>query len=391
MSTLVSPSAHPLAIAMWDFSWLERRWSGGGYENCSQALDELVDRGYDVVRIDAYPHLIWDGRPEYDVTPVWDQHDWGSPTPVRVRPLPDLLAFLELARERGLLVSFSSWFRADTTDVRGRIATPELLAETWATTLGHISAAGLIDTIWFVDLCNEWAQPMWAPFVYSGGGAAALDRRSESFRNWTAVALRGVRSRFPEMPLCFSYIDQFETWADQDVSDFDLLELHTWMVQGSSPSFYDELGYDIVAASFDPEQYEILTRASALYRSDEALWKQQLAIEIARVAAWSEASDLPLVTTESWAVVCWKDGEGLDWEWIKELCAFGVAAALQTGRWAALSTSNFCGPQFRGMWGDIEWHRALTRSIHESRPMYPPNPDHGAVVNEKKETHHEKK
>jgi hypothetical protein len=43
---------------MWDFSWLERRWPGAGYEDWSQALDELVERGYEAVRIDAYPHLV---------------------------------------------------------------------------------------------------------------------------------------------------------------------------------------------------------------------------------------------------------------------------------------------------------------------------------------------
>ena len=48
----------PLAITMWDFSWLERRWPGAGYEDWDQALDELKERGYDAVRIDAYPHLI---------------------------------------------------------------------------------------------------------------------------------------------------------------------------------------------------------------------------------------------------------------------------------------------------------------------------------------------
>ena len=34
-------SKGPLAIAMWDFSWLERRWLGAGYEDWDQALDEL--------------------------------------------------------------------------------------------------------------------------------------------------------------------------------------------------------------------------------------------------------------------------------------------------------------------------------------------------------------
>jgi sugar-binding cellulase-like protein len=46
------------AIAMWDFSWAERRWPGAGYEDWDQALGELKERGYDAVRIDAYPHLV---------------------------------------------------------------------------------------------------------------------------------------------------------------------------------------------------------------------------------------------------------------------------------------------------------------------------------------------
>ena len=49
---------HPLAITMWDFSWLERRWPGAGYEDWDVVLDELVSRGYNAVRIDPYPHLV---------------------------------------------------------------------------------------------------------------------------------------------------------------------------------------------------------------------------------------------------------------------------------------------------------------------------------------------
>ncbi len=37
----------PFAITMWDFSWLERRWPGAGYEDWDAALGELTDRGYE--------------------------------------------------------------------------------------------------------------------------------------------------------------------------------------------------------------------------------------------------------------------------------------------------------------------------------------------------------
>lgn len=30
---------HPLAITMWDFSWIERRWDGAGFEDWNAALE----------------------------------------------------------------------------------------------------------------------------------------------------------------------------------------------------------------------------------------------------------------------------------------------------------------------------------------------------------------
>jgi hypothetical protein len=48
----------PLAITMWDSSWIRRRYAGGGFENYSEVVGELVERGYNAVRIDAFPHLI---------------------------------------------------------------------------------------------------------------------------------------------------------------------------------------------------------------------------------------------------------------------------------------------------------------------------------------------
>ena len=41
-----------LAITMWDFSWIERNWPGAGFDDIDKALDELVERGYNAVRID---------------------------------------------------------------------------------------------------------------------------------------------------------------------------------------------------------------------------------------------------------------------------------------------------------------------------------------------------
>jgi hypothetical protein len=43
-----------------------------------------------------------------------------------------------------------------------------------------------------------------------------------------------------------------------------------------------------------------------------------------------------------------------------------VTTAAATGRWSAVATSHFSGPQFHGMWRDVEWHRGLTARMHAS-------------------------
>lgn len=75
---------------------------------------------------------------------------------------------------------------------------------------------------------------------------------------------------------------------------------------------------------------------------------------------------LPLITTECWGIVDLKDWPLLKWDVIKELGEIGVKTAANTGQWAAIATSNFCGPQFAGMWRDVEWHRKLTDIIKSS-------------------------
>ena len=95
----------PRAITMWDFSWLERRWPGAGYEDWDKALDELAERGYNAIRIDAYPHLVAenpDGK--WLLKEVWNQQDWGSPDLNEVQVQPALNQFLAKCKERGIKV-----------------------------------------------------------------------------------------------------------------------------------------------------------------------------------------------------------------------------------------------------------------------------------------------
>ncbi len=350
---------------MWDFSWLERRWPGAGYEDWDQALDELAKRGYDAVRIDAYPHLLAaDPHREWELLPEWSTNDWGAPARCRVRILPALLEFVAKCRARGIVVGLSTWFRQDLDNHRLRIPTPEAHAAIWIATLDHLKAAGLLDALFYVDLCNEWPIDVWAPFYRHPAGGQPREWWSAASLAWIERASSALRAAHPGVPLTFSQTtDPSGAHTAANPRGIDFLEPHIWMV--TSSDFYQRINYNF--ERFDLSGYDRVARhAEPLYRADPAHWQKALTDAIALNADWSRRTGLPLVTTECWGIVDYKDWPLLDWGWVRELCALGTETAAATGRWAAIATSNFCGPQFRGMWRDIAWHRRLTERIKSS-------------------------
>ena len=364
--SVVTPRKRPRALTMWDFSWLERRWSGAGYEDWDLALDQLVERGYDAVRIDAFPHLVAAPPGSRLLKPVWDVQDWGAPTLVRVSILPALHRFLAKCAKRNIKVGLSTWFREDRDNLRMRITTPEHLASVWNTTLNGIERAGLLDTILYVDLCNEWPGPLWAPFLQPPLPWAAWSN-PEAMR-WMRTAIAGVRKRFPELPLLFSTNGvRAADYVENDIRFFDGIDHHMWMATENKEEFYSAVGYGYERFSEDGYR-NVQQRAAALYAAKPTHWQKILVDQITQIAAAARHARQPLLTSECWAIVDYKDWPLLPWDWVKELCEVGTRAASSSGQWAAIATSNFCGPQFVGMWRDVAWHRRLTDLI-KAGPM----------------------
>ncbi|HVN22152.1 MAG TPA: cellulase-like family protein [Dongiaceae bacterium] len=359
-----APQKHPRAITMCEFSWIERRWPGAGYEDWDEALDELVVRGYDAVRIDPFPHLLAaDPHKTWTLRPEWNTQMWGSPDVNRIVLLPALFDFLGKCRERGIMVGLSTWYRQDDADTRMTITGPEVMAANWIKTLDLISQAGLIDSILYTDLCNEWPGGDWAPFM-----------KPLSYGDWSKAAsleymhkvIALVRAKYPQMPLLFSCAeDRPESYLEHDLSDFDLLDPHIWMVQQNDGEFYKLAGYGY--ERFDAKGYTNLSlKAEDLYRARPEYWQKLLVDKIDRHAAVSHQMKMPLITTECWGSVDYKDWPLLRWDWVKDLCALGAQRAAGSGQWLAVATSNFCGPQFVGMWRDKAWHQELTHAIKTS-------------------------
>ena len=362
---------HPRAITMWDFSWLERRWPGAGFEDWDLALDELTERGYNAVRIEAYPHLVGvNPTKEWVLDEVWNQQDWGSPDRIKVQVQPALNEFIRKCGERDIRVGLSSWYRTDTTHQEMTITTPEIMAQRWINTLKTIEDAGLLDNILYVDLCNEWPGNIWAPFfnalypkVYWGQWDAP-----ESME-WMKKAIALVREAYPDLPLVFS-TDSQDLWRfKNDLSYFDLVEHHIWMANQNQGEFLKAIDYK--NGRFDPQAYKnVQANAERVYREKPDYWSGLLIKQIDAMAETARGIGKPLITTECWGIIDYKDWPMLNWDWVKDLCEMGVKEAAATGQWVGIATSNFCAPQFVGMWRDVEWHRRLTTLI-KSSPINP--------------------
>lgn len=47
-----------LTIAMWNFSWLFMHYPGGAFEDYDKVTDELLEHGFNTIKIDAFPLII---------------------------------------------------------------------------------------------------------------------------------------------------------------------------------------------------------------------------------------------------------------------------------------------------------------------------------------------
>mgnify|MGYP000141399267 CR=1 FL=1 len=319
------------AIAMWDFSWLERP----EYDDWDKSLDQLQERGYDALRIECYPAIF---PATQIIDPVWSSNDWGSPEPIEVESFK-LLDFLSKCASRDIKVGLSTWWRGWHWQFSHDFYT------SWTRVLDNIKA--FEDSILFVDLTNEFPHPLWTK--HSCGDT--LQEKIE----WADKMIETLQKDYNyDFGFCTSYN------SGLDLENSKHINVNLWIA--STGQFHREVGYS--HNFWSNRSYDILVeKGESVYRAKENHFKQQLAKIIEVTTKRAEARDKYLICTEGWGPIDYKDYPGLSWDWVKEICAHGVKTAVNSNQFKAICTSNFCGPQFKGMWDDIEWHKNLTKLI----------------------------
>ena len=382
-------SGQRFAVTMWEYSWLvQRSGKQAEYADWDKVLDELVERGYDCIRIDAFPHCIAkdaNGKVLDEVTflPIPDNFMWGNHEPVTVNVRDGLIEFMKKIKERGLYVGLSSWYNDDSEHRKLMIKSPQDYSRIWLETLDFIAEHDLLDIVVWVDLCNEFPMAIWSPHAYADVIGMEYEKSKSLrgllryIRQWDEEAIArasnyfnqgidAVRSKYPDLKYTYSFqAIGSKNLVQTDTSAFDLAEPHIWAT--------DSVGWTLRSkhlqaflGSYPQGVVSHANKSMKLYPKYKDKIYRILDERTDFWAEWAGKQNLPLITSEGWCSVMYEDishnGFVGEWDWFKEVSEMGVRLAVEKG-WNGICTSNFCQPHFEGMWHDVEWHREMTDLI----------------------------
>ncbi len=375
-----------LTIAMWDAAYMTRRSEGDSFHDWDRVIDELLERGYNTVRIDAFPGIIdpddldleytWPDRPDHVYMP------WLWYRAYTTKPGRDLVEFLRLAQTKGLYVTLSSWWEFSSLRV-----VPSSAAEAtdmWIKLLDMIRREVGFSHILFVDLCNEI--PGFLPGflkkleearhdeVPDAGQQTALAAAPVKAGRWNSNQLAFLKTtldaqtakaqrHFPELRFTWS-MNMIDAFSEVGFENLDVLDIHFFL---TDPRFdartkFDEFVTDCYTSSQNFKEFS--DRCRQTINAIGPMLRQKQRQQLAWGRQFSERIGAPLVTTESWASWFYVDHADLDWTWIKHWCETAVDDALEFGLWG-MSTCNYAEPMFE-IWQDKAWHQRLNAKFLNS-------------------------
>lgn len=380
MSSLLRKLEHPVAIAMWDFGWLFRHYDGGGFENWDKALDELVERGYNAIRIDCFPHLVsCDDYEEFDFPYNPESCSlWHHQQDIRVNVKKALLEFLPKCFARGIYVGLSTWVQWPVQ--RPRLMEKEDLIRAWDKTMQFLQDHDLLKNILYVDFLNEY--PFCHGFAALKRHAQQMDGRdvpvtetnmqddvdggfgtkgSEYLVEFSREIISFFKKKWPgyDYGLCITTnINDFHPERTTDFSQYGFFDLHLWFAH--YPGWWD-IQKLVDKADTNEKQ-------AVLFSAIDAQWEKQgeqmlawMECETEKHERWSRKYNGPVGNTEGWGFVGWPLN-AVDWNFIKQSAEYCVDMCLRHN-YSFICTSNFTHPYIKELWNDVQWHRKITSKI----------------------------
>ena len=390
----ISNLKNPVAIAMWDYSWILRHHRYGEFEDWDKVLGDLAARGYDAIRIDAMPQFIasdTDGQITHAFRSVktdWTPSLWGNDYTMTFNPREALLEFLPICQKYEIKVGLASWF------LRHGISREDIFMEeggllrAWEETLYFLDKNNLLDNVIYVDLLNEY--PNWHGYDWfknemnkrsdidkylldnpdANAPPADIDfsesrtnyLQQQFYNGFIQSTILSLKEKFPDMDF-FASLDSAMDLDLIDLSRFDALDYHVWFEHtGKIP------GMDSIRSRDQSIDYRRINSELNTYWDENKEWLVKWMDErISNISETARKNNIFCGNTEGWGPIFWFDHPELDWKWVKESAELCVDLALKHNNYKFICTSNFTHPQFKGLWEDLKWHQQITSKIkHES-------------------------
>ncbi len=387
----ISDLNKPVAIAMWDFSWILRHHRYGEFENWDKVLEELAERGYNSIRIDAMPQYVardTNNKIQTEFRSVkdgWRPALWGNDYTMSFRPREALLEFLPKCKKYGIKVGLASWFMRHGTERQAIFMEEGGLLRAWEETMAFLQSNNLLDNILYVDLLNEY--PNWhgydwlknelnkrsdiEKFKLDNPDAniqdLGMDEKSGNllkqgfYNNFINEVILTLKKKYPEMDF-YASLDSAMKLDNIDVSNFSAIDYHVWFQHlGRIPGLREIRDRDQTL------DYRVVNKKIKNYWDDnkDSLvdWMRG---RIAKISDTAAKNNIICGNTEGWGPIWWFDHPELDWKWAKEAAEVCVGLALEHDNYKFICTSNFTHPQFKGLWEDVKWHKQITSQIKNS-------------------------
>jgi hypothetical protein len=384
----VSRLKKPVAIAMWDFSWILRHHRYGEFENWDKVLEGLAERGYNAIRMDAMPQYVAadkTGKIEQEFRSVkegWKPSLWGNDFTMSFRPREALLEFLPLCRKYGIRVGLATWFIRHGTVRKDIFLEEGGLLRAWEETLAFLDSNNLLDNVIYVDLLNEY--PNWHGYDWlknklndlsdanrlklnnpeanlpePGSLATKGNPYQQKFYNeFISTLIASLKAKYPDLDF-YASLDSGMDLDRIDLTRFNAMDYHIWFAHSDKiPGLREVSSID---QTLDYRKvYTGLLEYWAGNKKELVSWMDG---RLTDISATASEHKIVCGNTEGWGPIFWFDHPELDWKWVKESGDICVGLAKKHENYKFMCTSNFTHPQFMGMWEDINWHRKITSRI----------------------------
>jgi hypothetical protein len=373
--------------AMWDYSWIHCHYPGGTYEQFDNVIAELLERGFNTVRIDCKPHLIGalKSLDEEITIPAYPLANWGMTDRDRLHKVSmELVEFMQAAKRAGLYVILSTWNgdSPEYPDIKERLATDrDLFRCNWERTLDLLAEKDLLSHVLYVDLDQEF--PYFSPYgpaikaLAQGkpGGQIGVEAAMEEVGQfeqgltkmaWNEAQLEYVRklfcemvphfqARYPQLRFTYSLTGFFKEVRSLGLQLFDVLEVHCWI---HGPRFDNRTGFNTLQKDRGAHDYkDYQRRVDATLQAVRPMLMQEMRNRMEYVCDWGREIAAPVVTTESWGPWWHMDHPDLRWDWLRDWCAECMEVAGGYGFWGA-TPWNYAHPYWEN-WKDVEWYRKV--------------------------------